>query len=208
MAAKRLSGPLLGSPEAGVAVVTIAQVHLSASTALPPLEPRAHVTLCSSVHYVWTAPVALLIAELRLSTTIGSSGHRGVESASVVSLQGKQVLIAEDASLVALYLAFAVEDAGGKAIGPASTVSEAINLLDYPPDAAILDVYLADRDSTPLALELCARNVPFVFHTSSALPAALKSRFPGVPLLRKPVAASIVLNRLLAYLHRRLVADG
>ena len=62
-------------------------------------------------------------------------------------LDVRPVLIVEGDPLIALTLAFAVEDAGGSVIGPAGTTLLALSLLATEPvRAAILDVNLADRD--------------------------------------------------------------
>ena len=61
------------------------------------------------------------------------------------------VLIVEDNFLIAISLAEAVQDAGGTVVGPASTTTEALSLLDqHQVRAAILDVDLADRDVEPV----------------------------------------------------------
>jgi DNA-binding NtrC family response regulator len=108
------------------------------------------------------------------------------------------ILIVEDESIVALDLAMAVEDHGGRVIGPVATVAEALELIDTQPvAAAILDAILRDRDVTPLALRLVERKVPFIIHTGTGLPLALAMLHPHLPLLRKPQQTMAVLGRLL-----------
>lgn len=111
--------------------------------------------------------------------------------------------------MVALYLSLALEDADGQVVGPASTVVEALAYLESAPLAgAILDVNLADRDVTPVALELARRKVPFVFHTSMGVPPILRSTLPTVPVLMKPIAAGVVLERLFAWMRAEPVAGS
>lgn len=108
------------------------------------------------------------------------------------------ILIVEDEPIVALGLAFAVENAGADVVGPCSSAADALALLAAGSvDAAILDVNLCDRDITPVALALIDRAVPFVVQTGTALPLELASAFPDIPLVNKPVAPNAVVERLL-----------
>jgi hypothetical protein len=60
------------------------------------------------------------------------------------------VLVAEDQPFIALDLALAVEDAGGKVVGPAASCEEALALLATGiVGAAILDVNLVDGAVRP-----------------------------------------------------------
>jgi CheY-like chemotaxis protein len=108
------------------------------------------------------------------------------------------ILIAEDNLYLSLDLSFAVEEMGGRVVGPASSVAEALTLLARNEvAAAIIDFQLADHDATVLARQLCERHVPFVIHTAMALPAAMCARHPEVPVLMKPLQPEAVLTSLL-----------
>jgi DNA-binding NtrC family response regulator len=112
--------------------------------------------------------------------------------------ENRPILIVEDECYLALDLANAVEDWRGEVVGPAATVAEAMALLDARDvDAAILDSQLADRDVTPLALELSQRGVPFVISTGTGLPPGLASSLPNVAVVMKPARAVTVLECLL-----------
>lgn len=109
-----------------------------------------------------------------------------VEGAGV--LQGKRVLVVEDEWLLAEHLRNVVEDAGGTAIGPVATVQAALALLDglpQPPDAATLNVRLADDLSYPVADRLVADGVPFAFITANRVN-DLPERFRDRPAIAKP----------------------
>lgn len=70
-------------------------------------------------------------------------------------LTGRRVLVAEDEPLLALDLAPSIEEARGEVVRAVATVAEALTLLAAEwIEAAILDVYLADRDVAPLARAL------------------------------------------------------
>ena len=104
------------------------------------------------------------------------------------------VLVAEDQPFIALDLALAVEDAGGKVVGPAASCEEALALLaNGTVAAAILDVNLVDGDCSALVEALLGLNVPFIVHTAVGLPPALATRFSGLVVQIKPCpAASLV----------------
>jgi DNA-binding NtrC family response regulator len=108
------------------------------------------------------------------------------------------ILIAEDNLYIALDLSIAVEEMDGRVVGPASTVAEALSLLaQHDIAAAIVDCQLTDHDATPLARQLAERGVPFVIHTTTAVPAMIGKFHPDVPVLMKPLKASAVLTCLL-----------
>jgi CheY-like chemotaxis protein len=108
------------------------------------------------------------------------------------------VLIAEDNLYLSLDLSGAVEEMGGRVVGPASTVPEALTLLAlHEVAAAIIDFQLGDHDATPLARQLTERGVPFVIHTALTLPAAVRDFHPNVPVLMKPLQPNAVLTCLL-----------
>ncbi len=74
------------------------------------------------------------------------------------------VLIVEDEWLVAIDLAEEVTGDGYEVLGPAHTVSEALDLIkDADVDAALLDVNLRNETSYPVAEALAERGVPFSF---------------------------------------------
>ena len=102
-------------------------------------------------------------------------------------LDHARILIAEDEPFIAFDIAHAVEDAGGEVAGPVGSVVEGLALLETTPvEAAILDVNLSDRDVTPIADYLRARDIPVVFHTGLGLPPELKARYPQQAVCRKP----------------------
>lgn len=86
-------------------------------------------------------------------------------------LNHSAVLVAEDEPFIALDLALAIEDAGGKVVGPASSAKEALMLLErHPVCGAILDVNLVDGDISPVVEYLIAHDVPLVLQTGVGLP--------------------------------------
>lgn len=124
-------------------------------------------------------------------------------------LKHQTILIVEDDPFVALDLLEAVERMGGRPVGPVATVAAALALIETMAiDSAILDVQLADRDITPVALRLIAMGKPLVFQTGTGLPPSLREAGGDLPILSKPVAADTVLSHLSAEMrrHARLAA--
>lgn len=82
------------------------------------------------------------------------------------ALAGRRVLVVEDEFLIAAVLCDMLEDNAAVVVGPATTVAEAIRLLqEHPVDAALLDMNLNGQWSDPVAEELQRRRIPFVFTT-------------------------------------------
>ena len=81
-------------------------------------------------------------------------------------LTTRRILVVEDEFLIAAALCDMLQDAAAIVVGPASTVADAIQLLRAQPvDAAILDMNLNGQWSDPIAEDLRARRIPFVFTT-------------------------------------------
>ena len=109
---------------------------------------------------------------------------------------GLTVLVVEDEPFIALDIAFGVEDAGGTAMGPASTVEHALRLIEAArPDAAIVDVDLPDGNIGPVLDALCPA-VPVLVHTGVGLPEHLRRAHPELQVCIKPTAPAELAARL------------
>ena len=112
-------------------------------------------------------------------------------------LKRSPVLIAEDEPIIALDLALAVQDADGEVVGPAATVKEALALLETRTvQGAILDVNLADRDISPVAVYLLNRGIPTILQTGMSIPPELAERFPDLVVRTKPNRADQLVMEL------------
>ena len=123
-------------------------------------------------------------------------------------LKHVSVLVAEDQSFIAMDLALAVEDAGGKVVGPAASCEEAMTFLSTRiVGAAILDVDLVDGDCSALVEVLVDLRVPFIIHPAVDVPPALTTRFSGLVVQIKPCAPAILVARLESLIagHERVV---
>jgi CheY-like chemotaxis protein len=98
-----------------------------------------------------------------------------------------RILVVDDEPLIAMLLEDWLVELGYKPLGPVSSVTDALALIEQAdrPDGAILDVALGTESSYPVADALTSRGIPVVFatgHSGESLPA----RFTGAPTLAKP----------------------
>lgn len=113
----------------------------------------------------------------------------------------RRILIVEDEAVIALGLAYAVEDVDSEVVGPVGSVAEAFVLLDIAAvSGAVLDANLSDGVVTPLALHLLDLGVPFVVHTGTGMPSDLASGRPDLALVMKPAQAPRVVAALMGKL--------
>jgi CheY-like chemotaxis protein len=108
--------------------------------------------------------------------------------------------LVEDEMLVAWLLEDMLADLGYAIVGPASSVNQALAMIDAEAiDAAVLDVNLNGQMSYPIADVLAARSVPFVFSTGYDKDTLLDG-YRIFPVLQKPFhrsQLSVVLAKML-----------
>jgi len=109
-----------------------------------------------------------------------------------------RVLIMEDEFIVALDLSDMTSDLGFGVEGPYATVADGERALARTrPDAAILDVQLADGEVFPLADLLVRLGVPIIFHSGHADSASLLARYPQARSASKPCPSEVIASYLL-----------
>ena len=119
-------------------------------------------------------------------------------------LTGSLVLVAEDQIFIALDLAMAVEDAGGKVAGPVSSVKNALLLIETRSiTAAILDSNLTDGDITPVATLLLDANIPLIIQSGVGIPPELAMRFPDLVVYIKPYVAADLVSKLASLINAK-----
>jgi CheY-like chemotaxis protein len=97
-----------------------------------------------------------------------------------------RILVADDEPLIAMIIEDWLMELKFETLGPVGTVRDALALIETtPPDAAILDVRLADGHSYPIAEQLRAKGIPFAF-ASGQDASDFDARFKDVPRLAKP----------------------
>jgi DNA-binding response OmpR family regulator len=108
------------------------------------------------------------------------------------------ILIVEDEAIIALGLELAALDLGAIVAGSVGSAAAAMHLLDCTRiDAAILDANLEDGEASPIAERLMAQSTPFIFHSATGIPAALRAGYPDLTIVRKPARPEWVLSRLM-----------
>jgi len=112
------------------------------------------------------------------------------------------VLVVEDEFIVAFDLAETVRDEGFMLAGPYAHGNEALQMLDRDePDAAILDVQLADGEVYSLADRLTELGIPIVFHSGHEVPRELLARYPNARACTKPCPPCELLTNLRDAVH-------
>jgi len=122
-----------------------------------------------------------------------------IKQAQGAVVGGRRILVVEDETLVAMALCADLAALGWEILGPAASIEEAVRILasTSPPDAAVLDVNLAGRLVYPLAEQLRAQGVPFIFCTGYER-LDHHEPFCNDAIIRKPIN----INQLVEQLHR------
>ena len=115
----------------------------------------------------------------------------------------KRVLVVEDEAIIAHEIADVLASAGLGVVGPAATVTQALELIDREGcDAAVLDFNLGRDTAEPIAARLKRSGTPFV--SLSGTPRdELPAIFRETPALTKPLEA----KTLIATIRRSLADD-
>jgi two-component sensor histidine kinase/DNA-binding response OmpR family regulator len=102
-------------------------------------------------------------------------------------VNGNQVMVVEDEALVAMVVTDALTELGYEVIGPFGRPPDALAAIrNGSVNAAVLDINLAGSLIYPVADELAARGIPFIFVTGYGIE-SIEKRFAHVPVLAKPI---------------------
>jgi DNA-binding NtrC family response regulator len=108
------------------------------------------------------------------------------EQSEQLDLSGARVLLVEDEYYIADDLRRTLRGAGATVVGPASTLSLAMDLLDEGNfDCAVIDLNLQGESGLPLAERLMEQRRSFAIATGYGSP-AIPERLRDVPRLEKP----------------------
>jgi DNA-binding NtrC family response regulator len=112
-------------------------------------------------------------------------------------LRGCRILVVEDEFFLAEDLQQELSTAGATVVGMASTIREALALIDTEGhlDCAILDVNLGGKPVFPVADYLIDRSVPFVLTTgydASSIP----PRYQGALRCEKPFHVPVLIHSI------------
>ncbi|HEV7323325.1 MAG TPA: response regulator [Ensifer sp.] len=128
-------------------------------------------------------------AEAALSTADVSTPLATVPTdaaAGLPSLKGKRFVVIEDEALIAFEIASILEREHAEVAGPASTVGDALHIIEQEElDAALVDANLRGQPVGEIATALTQKQIPFVFVTGYGRE-ALPSGFANATMLAKP----------------------
>ncbi|HWK68241.1 MAG TPA: response regulator [Rhizobiaceae bacterium] len=109
-------------------------------------------------------------------------------------IRDRSYLVVEDEAFVALELVSILEGAGARAVGPATTIDEALRLIEAGGfEAAFLDGNLHGQPVEEVAAALTRRNIPFCF-VSGYGRESLPSGFGATALIDKPFSSSALIE--------------
>ena len=110
------------------------------------------------------------------------------------ALKGRHILVVEDEALIALDLQRMLDQSGAMVIGPAVSVSQALEAIhENHIDFALLDIKLGDETVDPVAAVLAQRAIPTIFVTAYG-DGRLPPGFEAHPMIEKPYAEDQLLN--------------
>ena len=111
-------------------------------------------------------------------------------------LAERSILLVEDDIILSTDLAFALTEAGCKAIVPATSNAAALSaMVHYIFDAAILDVNVQNEWVFPVANALETVGIPFLFLTAYAHD-SIPAQHRGRPFIQKPHHTECLLDAL------------
>jgi DNA-binding response OmpR family regulator len=118
-------------------------------------------------------------------------------------LSGARILVVEDEAFIALDLQASLTDAGAEVIGPSPTLEEAFALASREIlSAAILDVRLGRETVGPVARQLAARDIPFLFYTGQVDAESIRRQWPRCEIISKPAPLRTLVGAVAALLRR------
>ena len=110
-------------------------------------------------------------------------------------LAGRRLLVVEDDLWILTDLQHMLERAGAETICTTS-LSEGLEVMDRPLDAAVLDVRIGESLVFPIAKRLMDRGVPIVFHTAVSNFDFDGINQPQVKILSKPASEPLLLHSI------------
>lgn len=98
----------------------------------------------------------------------------------------RRILVVEDEAMIAMLIEDMLSELGCIAVGPAYSAEQALEFIEAGLfDAAILDVNLGGRRTTPVAEALRSKGIPFFFATGYGH-GGIATEFSNYAVLTKP----------------------
>ena len=124
------------------------------------------------------------------------------EAEAARKLSGARILVVEDEAFIAFDLHATLTDAGAEVVGPALSLAEAFALASRENlFAAVLDVRLGRDTVGPVARQLAARGIPFLFYTGQVETEAIRRQWPHCKIISKPAPLRTLVGAVAALLH-------
>lgn len=124
------------------------------------------------------------------------------EAGTARKLSGARILVVEDEAFIAFDLYATLTDAGAEVIGPSLTLTEAFALAGRENlSAAVLDVRLGRETIGPVARQLAARGIPFLFYTGQVETDPIRAEWPHCKIISKPAPLRSLVGAVSALLH-------
>lgn len=140
------------------------------------------------------------IADERDTTDYAEQATDAASDGVEVNLSG-DVLVVEDNMIIALDASDILRDHGAKNVHLASTVAEAMDLLQSNAITfALLDVNLGSQTSLPVAKKLAAAGIPFVLATGYGDTKTIADSYPPTQIVNKPFTGETLLKGVRAAL--------
>ncbi len=103
------------------------------------------------------------------------------------ALHGARMLIVEDDYVIGADLKSVLTDAGAEVVCVCRTVEDALARADEDDfAAALLDFRLGRETAVPVAHQLAARGVPFVFYSGHVEAETIQAEWPHCRIIQKP----------------------
>jgi DNA-binding response OmpR family regulator len=113
------------------------------------------------------------------------------------AITGRLVLLLDDDTMAGIAIEDELVDAGYRVAGPFATCKDALRWLETEsPDLAILDAMLREGDCRELAVELVAREVPFIVYSGAPRRDPAVPEFGEAAWLEKPASSASLLSAL------------
>lgn len=123
------------------------------------------------------------------------------EAGTARKLSGARILVVEDEAFIAFDLYATLTDAGAEVIGPSLTLTEAFALAGRENlSAAVLDIRLGRETIGPVARQLAARGIPFLFYSGQVEADSIRVEWPHCRIIAKPASVRTLVRAVAALL--------
>lgn len=139
-----------------------------------------------------------------MTVTENEAVAESVETPPEKPVEGLDVLLVEDQSLIAMDTEELLVTLGAKKVTVSASVATALNAIaSRPPQVAVLDLNLGASTSEDVARELGRLGIPYIFATGYRDGVNIPTGFSEVPVVRKPVSSDTLAKALANVLNEK-----